>query len=93
MFPNHHVAAANCLWISAHVGIGCYIHNSRHISKLKFPQNVMFTSFLSIMFNFGSALLVATLKTALPENRLQTVCGILAQLFFIISGKQYLDSV
>jgi hypothetical protein len=94
LFPQHSVAAANSLWFDAHLGMGVYIYNSSHLSTFPVHRRVSYALFSTVIFNFGSALLVATAKALLPENAtLQAVSGAAIQIFLILTGKAYLDQV
>ncbi len=74
--------------------MGLYVYNSGHMSKFPVHRRISYALFSTVVFNFGSALLVATVKNLLPENTtLYVVSGVAIQILLILTGKAYLEHI
>lgn len=68
ILPDNHLGLANALLFNANLGMGLYLYNRPHmISEPNMFSRVVYSVFGAVMFNFGSILLWATTKVALPK--------------------------
>ena len=84
----------NSLWLNAHVGVGLYMYTRQHMVTAPVYKKILFSSFGTVAFNFGSVLIWASVKSLLPENTsLRVLVGIASSAAFLYLGKEYLDHV
>ncbi|KAJ9578462.1 hypothetical protein L9F63_005332 [Diploptera punctata] len=84
----------NVLLFNALVGMGLYIYNRPHLNAAPTNLRIVYSTFGSVIFSFGSVLLWAVLRSTLPENMaLATVAGISSGIMLIRVGQNYLDYV
>ena len=93
-FGAHEPLIANCFWSNAHAGLGFYIYNRPHLQSAATYQKILYAAFGSTVFNFGTLLLLVTVKELLPKCPFRRMTfGFLAGLCFLFAGKHYLDYV
>lgn len=84
----------NSLWLNAHVGVGLYMYTRKHMTTVPVYKKILFSSFGTVAFNFGSVLIWASVKSLLPENTsLRVLVGVASSVAFLYLGKEYLDHV
>lgn len=85
---------SNALWLNAHIGVGLYVYTRPHLTAKSEKEKVVYSVFSSVLFNFGTVLLLATAKKLLPEHETTaTLFGLATTgaLFYI--GKSYLNCI
>ena len=86
--------AANSLWLNGHLGIGLYLYSCRHMKYIPMYKRLLFTTFGTAIFNFGSVLFWAASKAVLPRNNtVRTIVGLVSGLCFLIIGKSYMQEI
>lgn len=94
VLSSYDVVAADCLWLNAHLGVGLYLFNKRHMKHAQMPYRVAYSVFGSVIFNFGSVLLWATCKSILPDNSsLKTLFGLISGCGLLFIGHKYVEFV
>jgi hypothetical protein len=85
---------ANSLWFNAHLGVGLYLFNCKHIRQAQDYNKIMYSVFGTLVFNFGSVLMWATTKSLMPENSaVRVLFGLVSGVGMILMGKEYLAYV
>lgn len=86
------VSVPNLALLTSNVGLGLYMYGSRHMNGLPKMQRVTYSMFSTLMFTFGSTLILAIARTLLPENMvLRTAVGIGSGVSFLVLAKRYVD--
>ena len=87
-------AIANCFWSNSHFGLGVYIFNRPHLDSAATYQKLIYATFGSAVFNFGSLLLLVTVKDLLPKCPLRRMAfGFLSSICLLFIGKSYMDHI
>ena len=85
---------ANCLWINSHFGVGCYIYNKIHLQQAPVYQKILYSSFGSVIFNFGTLLFWVSAKKVLPDCPFTGLTfGLMSSCTFLFIGSHYLSYV
>ena len=85
------------MWYNAHIGVGLYIYNTKHVRSLKTYERILFSTFGAVVFNYSAALLwasVATAKNFLPKcDFVRSTFGVVSGAVLLFVGREYLKSV
>ncbi|KAL4240839.1 hypothetical protein ACF0H5_001626 [Mactra antiquata] len=88
--PSHPVLA-EILWFNAHCGLGIYLYRQKIFHSAPISYRIVYSAFLTAMFNFGSALLWGTSKMILPTSSgIRTLCGVGSGLVFLFTGWHFM---
>jgi hypothetical protein len=91
LFAPNELAITNYLWLKAHVGIGVRLYHSKHIQQLTTSKRVLYSTFGSVLFNFGSVLFWATAKKLMPQCRtFNIIVGVGSGVALLAIGEMYL---
>ncbi|XP_063445599.1 uncharacterized protein [Mytilus edulis] len=86
------IALANSIWFNAHIGLGLYMYNQKHLQALSNRDRIMYSVFGTCIFNFGSVLLWATAKHVVPDVPVfRTLLGLASGAGLLYVGKRYLE--
>nr|BAN20748.1 conserved hypothetical protein [Riptortus pedestris] len=92
MIPSRDVT--NILLINSVVGSGLYIYSRRHLQPAPQQIRLMYSGFEAVMFNFGSVLLWAVLRTVSPRsNCISTILGLVTGGGLIYAGHSILKYI
>ncbi|CAF0773796.1 unnamed protein product [Didymodactylos carnosus] len=89
------VAIANTLWFGSHLGVGLYLFGSKHLATAPSPfDRVLYSVFGSVIFNFGSVLLMSIIRSIYPnEEKLRLLVGFSAASTFLIIGYRWINYI
>lgn len=84
----------NFLLTSSVVGSGMYIYHRRHLHDAGMSFKMLYSGFDALIFNFGSVLLWAVLRTVSPKsNCIATIIGLLTSGGLMYTGYSYLKYI
>ena len=94
LIPKYDLAVANLAVLNSSVALGYWLYHRSHMRKASNSTRLMYSAYLASCFNFGSILLWALTKYALPKNFLvRSVFGGLTSVCLLMIGKEYMAYV
>ncbi|XP_075217722.1 uncharacterized protein LOC142322485 [Lycorma delicatula] len=92
VIPNRDVT--NILLLNSIVGTGLHVYNRPHLSGAPGKIRIMYCTYGSVLFSFGSVLLWALLRSILPNNKtVATILGLVSGFTLTAVGKECLDFI
>ncbi|XP_014262014.1 uncharacterized protein LOC106674077 [Cimex lectularius] len=85
----------NVLLANSVVGTTLYIYSRPHLKHAPTQTRLLYSGFSAVMFNFGSVLVWAVLRTVTKSQCIATLVGLLSGFGMVAAGKhclQYIDS-
>lgn len=80
--------------LSSHTGFGLYIFNHRFQQHLPKGHKILYSAFISTLFNFGSILFIAVIKNFLYQNNLsKATFSLLTSYSFLLTGVNLLNMI
>ncbi|XP_026474544.1 uncharacterized protein LOC113378230 [Ctenocephalides felis] len=86
----------NLLLLASVVGSGAYLYSRNHMEKLPQDKRVLYSGFGAVLFTFGSVLLWAIIRGALPDQSnaaAGVTLGIASSLGLTKLGMSYLEEI
>ncbi|XP_014272135.1 uncharacterized protein [Halyomorpha halys] len=81
----------NFLLTTSVVGSGMYVYHRTHLRDAEMGFKMLYSCFDALIFNFGSVLLWAVLRTVSPKsNCISTIMGLLTSAGLLCTGYSYL---
>ncbi|KAL1122397.1 hypothetical protein AAG570_003801 [Ranatra chinensis] len=93
IFPSRDVT--NVLLLKSMVGSTLYMYNRPHLRSATTAARIMYSGYGAVMFNFGSVLLWAVLRSLMRphQNCVATIIGLLSGCCLATMGVQYLSHI
>jgi len=94
--PSYRVLS-HALMYQSHIGIGCYLFFRPHLRRLAPFHRVLFSTYGSVIFNFGSILFFASTRSILGSQVFnsfsRTVIGLSSAFTLFLVASEYIDYV
>ena len=92
IFEEKDTIVANYFWFNAHLGLGLFLYNQKHLQSVSNRDRIMYSVFGTCIFNFGSVLLWATSKHVVPDAPIfRGLLGLASGGGLLYIAKRYLD--
>ena len=86
--------ASNVLLFSSSLGAFLHLYSRKHLSKIEETEKFVYSSFYSLIFNFGSILFWCLSKAYLPDHdSLKLTFAIVSAVSFLYISRSYLKIV